>query len=457
MASTYLSRTTSSATLATKYTLSFWVKRSKPGADHRIFNNYVDSNNSGQVYFDASNDYLNLYDVQSGSSALQLITNRKFRDPNAFMHIVIAVDTTQTTASDRAKIYINGTQETSFSTSNYPSQDSSLSMQGVSASGQRRIGSHNGGGDYFDGCLAHLNYVDGSALAPTVFGETDSTSGIWKPKPSPSGVTYGNNGEFLKFENSGAMGTDSSGNSNTYTVNGTLTQNVDTPSNNFATLNPLSQTGNFTLSGSELPTNGNTVFTGKSSNNYPGFFSTLAASTGKYYAEFKVTSAAQGDSMIGVSNGLWNNVALGGSAGSYGSQDYVYFGYNGNIYTSGSGSAYGSAISLNDIVQIALDCDNNAMYVGVNDVYQNSGVPTSGASKTGAVNLPTSTTGVWHFAVGDYGGDGVPVINCNFGSGFFGTTAVTSANSDANGHGEFEYEVPTGYYALCTKNIKEFG
>ena len=161
--------------------------------------------------------------------------------------------------------------------------------------------------------------------------------------------------------------------------------------------------------------------------------------------------------MIGVSNGLWNNVALGGSAGSYGSQDYVYFGYNGNIYTSGSGSAYGSAISLNDIVQIALDCDNNAMYVGVNDVYQNSGVPTSGASKTGAVNLPTSTTGDWHFAVGDYGGDGVPVINCNFGSGFFGTTAVTSANSDANGHGEFEYEVPTGYYALCTKNIKEFG
>ena len=112
MASTYLSRTTSSATLATKYTLSFWVKRATPGADHRIFNNYVDSNNSGQVYFDASNDYLNLYDVQGGSSALQLITNRKFRDPNAFMHIVIAVDTTQVTSSDRAKIYINGTQET---------------------------------------------------------------------------------------------------------------------------------------------------------------------------------------------------------------------------------------------------------------------------------------------------------------------------------------------------------
>ena len=159
--------------------------------------------------------------------------------------------------------------------------------------------------------------------------------------------------------------------------------------------------------------------------------------------------------MIGVSNGLWNNDALGGSAGSYGSQDYVYFGYNGKIYTNGAGSTYGSAISLNDIVQIALDCDNNAMYVGVNGTYKNSGVPTSGASKTGAVNLPTSTTGVWHFAVGDYGTDGVPVINCNFGNGFFGTTAISSEGTNASGIGKFEYDVPAGYTALSTKGLNE--
>ena len=139
MASTYLSRTTSSPTLATKYTLSFWVKRSTPGADMRMFNNFVDANNSGQVYFFNATDNLNLYDVQGGSSALQLVTNRKFRDVSAWYHIVIAVDTTQGTASDRAKIYVNGIQETSFSANNYPSQDSNLSMQAVSASGQRRV------------------------------------------------------------------------------------------------------------------------------------------------------------------------------------------------------------------------------------------------------------------------------------------------------------------------------
>ena len=157
MASTYLSRTTGSPTLATKYTISFWVKRSKPGADMRMFNNYVDGNASGQLYFNAT-DQLSLYDVSGGSSAMALVTNRKFRDTNAFYHIVIAVDTTQNTSSDRAKIYVNGTQETSLATSTYPSQNHSLSMQAVSASGQRRIGSHNGGGDYFDGVLSHFHF-----------------------------------------------------------------------------------------------------------------------------------------------------------------------------------------------------------------------------------------------------------------------------------------------------------
>ena len=449
MASTYLSRTTSSATLATKYTLSFWVKRSTPGADMRMFNNYVDSNNSGQVYFDA-NDNLNLYDVQSGSSALQLVTNRVFRDVSAWYHIVIAVDTTQSTSSDRAKIYVNGTQETSFSTNNYPSQDSSLSMQGVSASGQRRIGSHNGGGDYFDGCLTHLHFIDGTAYAASTFGETDSTSGIWKPKTAPS-VTYGTNGFFLKFENSGAMGTDSSGNSNTFTVSGTFKQYSDTPSNNFATLNPLHK-GN-TLTGFSFANGNNTVTFGSTS--YPYTFSTQAVSSGKWYAEFKATANA---TTVGI------GISAGENDGTYFSHsqyDYAYYGYNGNIQSNqqASPAGYGSALSNNDILGVAMDLDNNKLYFSINGTFQNSGVPTSGSTGTGAksISAPSSTpTGVYHFSVGDQNTQ-AGSVQCNFGSGFFGTTAVASANADGNGFGAFEYAVPSGYYALCTKNIKEFG
>ena len=450
MASTYLSRTTSSATLATKYTLSFWVKRSTPGADMRMFNNYVDSNNSGQVYFDA-NDNLNLYDVQSGSSALQLVTNRVFRDVSAWYHIVIAVDTTQSTSSDRAKIYVNGTQETSFSTNNYPSQDSSLSMQGVSASGQRRIGSHNGGGDYFDGCLTHLHFIDGTAYAASTFGETDSTSGIWKPKTAPS-VTYGTNGFFLKFENSGAMGTDSSGQSNTFTVGaGTLTQNIDTSTNNFATLNPLHKGS--TLTGYTFANGNNTITFG--STTYPYTFSTQAVSSGKWYAEFKATANA---TTVGI------GISAGENDGTYFSHsqyDYAYYGYNGNIQSNQAASpaGYGSALSNNDILGVAMDLDNNKLYFSINGTFQNSGVPTSGSTGTGAksISAPSSTpTGVYHFSVGDQNTQ-AGSVQCNFGSGFFGTTAVASANADANGFGAFEYAVPSGYYALCTKNIKEFG
>jgi len=450
MASTYLSRTTSSATLATKYTLSFWVKRSTPGADMRMFNNYVDSNNSGQVYFDA-NDNLNLYDVQSGSSALQLVTNRVFRDVSAWYHIVIAVDTTQSTSSDRAKIYVNGTQETSFSTNNYPSQDSSLSMQGVSASGQRRIGSHNGGGDYFDGCLTHLHFIDGTAYAASTFGETDSTSGIWKPKTAPS-VTYGTNGEFIKFENSGAMGTDSSGNSNTYTVNGTMTQNVDSPTNNFINLNPLdAYYTNSTFS------NGNLTFASGSS--YSGTLANILLDTGKWYWEVKPISKT-GDTdnyVIGIQGAP--STATNQFSGYNLNYGYQYYGTSGHVYNNGSSTTYGNTYAAGDIMGIALDLDNNKLYFSKNGTYQNSGVPTSGSTGTGAVSIvdpSTTTLGGYYPSQTFWSGSGA-TISMNFGSGFFGTTAVASANADGNGFGAFEYAVPSGYYALCTKNIKEFG
>jgi hypothetical protein len=409
MASTYLSRTSTSATLATKYTLSFWIKIANVGTDYRIVNQYADANNTAAIYFDASNNYLNIVDKLSGSTHLDISTTRKFRDTNAWYHIVIAADTTQSTAADRLKVYINGVQETSFSPNTYPSQDASLGMQTVSASGQRRIGTHNGGnGDFLDGSLAHFHFIDGLAYPASTFGETDSTSGIWVPKTSPS-VTYGNNGVFLKFENSAAMGTDSSGNSNTYTVNGTMTQNKDTPSNNFATLNSL-----YNPTGSPSFTNGLLTVSGYDSGKFYSA-STLGVNKGKWYSEYKI-QATQTSATIHL-----------------------------------------------DIVGIALDVDNSKLYFSKNGSWISiggvTGVPTSGSTGTGAISINDADAndgnGFWHFAIGDnsgsYGSDNI--INCNFGQGYFGTTAVASAGTNASDNGIFEYDVPTGYTALSTKGL----
>jgi hypothetical protein len=296
--------------------------------------------------------------------------------------------------------------------------------------------------------MTHVHWIDGTAYDASTFGETDSTSGIWKPKTAPS-VTYGTNGFFLKFENSGAMGTDSSGNSNTFTVSGNLTQNVDTPSNNFATLNPLHK-GN-TLTGFTFANGNNTITFGSTS--YPYTFSTQALSSGKWYAEFKVT-ANPNDVTIGISNGEKSTYL------SHSQYDYAYVGSNGNIQSNQAASpaGYGSALSNNDILGVAMDLDNNKLYFSINGTFQNSGVPTSGSTGTGAksITAPSSTTnGVYHFAVGDFN-SAASSVQCNFGNGYFGTTAVASAGTAPSEGGIFEYDCPSGYQALCTKGINSF-
>jgi hypothetical protein len=234
MASTYLSKTPSSAGNRKTFTFSTWIKRSNLSSAQTIFmGGQSDGNNNITVCQFQSADTLRFYSYSSAFS-FQLITDRLFRDTSAWMHIVVAVDTTQATSSNRIKIYINGVQETSFSTETYPSQNFDTY---INNNNLHTIGNYNAGTEYFDGSMTHFHFVDGTAYDASTFGESDSVSSIWKPKTAPS-VTYGTNGFFLKFENSGAMGTDSSGNSNTFTVSGTITQNVDTPSNNFANLNP---------------------------------------------------------------------------------------------------------------------------------------------------------------------------------------------------------------------------
>ena len=240
MASAYLNKSFSTATSQKIGTISFWFKISNFSNDGNFLSTYENDNNRTILKLNSSSQ-LEFQARSGGNVDLRFDTNRKFRDTSAWYHLVIATDTTQSTAGDRVKIYVNGVQETSFATSTIPNQN--VQPHYLYNNMTKVIGAYaNGPANYFDGQMAHFHMTDGTAYQASTFGETDATTGIWKPKVSPS-VTYGNNGFFLKFDNSANMGLDSSGNTNNFTVNGTIIQTKDTPSNVFASLNAIDAAG----------------------------------------------------------------------------------------------------------------------------------------------------------------------------------------------------------------------
>ena len=430
MANSYLTRTPSSTTNRKTFTISYWCKRSSISSNYPRICAYDYADTDRFEHFFNNVDQLYIEHVNNNSQDVHLVTSRKFRDTSAWYHIVVAFDTTQATASNRVKLYINGVQETNFTgTVTYPSQDSNMIVNYASGS-VFYIGEtgYSSGGQNFDGYMSHVAFVDGQALAPTVFGETDSTSGIWKFK-SPSGVTWGTNGFHLKMENSAALGTDSSGNTNTFTVNGNLKQALDTPSNVYCTANPLSKGSNITL------TNGNLTITKGSG--FESCMATLMPSAGKWYWENKVSS-------LGTINcGVTKSTQDGTTHSSVDAGRSMYSS-NGTIYNEGlsaSNISTGTTFTTNDIIGVALDIDGNTIKFYKNgtliDTVSDSGI---------------SSAEGWSPAWGMNSG----AFNVNFGNGFFGTTAITSAGSNGNGS-LFEYDVPSGYYALNTKNINTYG
>ena len=288
MSNTVLTRTVSGSDSTYTYkrnTVSVWLKRSGLG-DACFFEGWYSNAFATQVYFD-SNTNLTINAASSTSgSAFQIQTNRKFRDTSAWYHIVISIDTTDATSTDRCKIYVNGVRETSFASASYPNQNASVQWSGTGNTqfvGRRESG---GAGLYYDGSMAYLAYIDGTAELPTIFGETDSTTGEWKIKTSitPS-VAWGNFG-FLILKDGNSL-TDASPNSNNFTLGGgTLTKTEDNPSNVFATGNPL--IGRHSNGTNLVPalSNGNLTALADGSA-WKIFKSTLGASSGKYYAEFK--------------------------------------------------------------------------------------------------------------------------------------------------------------------------
>ena len=444
MASSYLTRTPSSDSNRTKWTFSAWIKKSNPSAssaESMILS--AGTYNTNQMLQLANQEDFTFRHYNANGSLSWGLTTAKTRDPSAWYHLVVTFDTAQATSTNRVKIYLNGSLATL--TGNYPDQNQDSVINSTLA---QNIGFRSGSSYYFNGLMTHIHLCEGYAYAASDFGETDTTSGIWKPKTAPS-VSYGTNGFFLKFENSGSMGTDSSGNGNNFTVSGTLTQSPDTPSNNFCTINPLDT---YYFENSTFA-NGNLTVSGNNSS-FTFCTSTLGVSAGKWYMEAKLSAQQGSGTRIGVVGRT--STALNEGLGDR--QDEIAHQVNGDLKVNGTTtSSWGSTWTVNDIIGIALDLDNNKIYFSKNGTYQASGNPSTAANGVTITAADSTTDGVYRFGFGDNNSTGTSTFQYNFGSGFFGTTAVASANADGNGIGAFEYAVPTGYYAVCTKNIKEFG
>jgi hypothetical protein len=448
-----LSRTPSSAGNQKIFTFSTWYKRSflalGSGATSLLTAYYGNSSRYTQIVFDLD-DNLEVFGGVYTTTApaaynIDVVTKMKFRDTNSWYHIVVAVDTTQATDTDRVKIWVNGVLqavEGNYGSIIYPTQNSDTFVNSTIAS---HYLCENGQDNR--GYMAHTHLIDGTAYAATDFGQFNS-NGVWIPKTSPS-VTYGTNGFFMKYENSSNFGTDSSVNGNTLSVTGTPTQTLDTPSNVFATLNPKSQSNsNVTFA------NGNLTQT--TSGSWLGALTTLGAKNGKWYAEYKATDIENfGVGIVKLVNSNTSNYM--NSAGNPSIPGYYAdsWGITDNWGTvnfkhDNTDTAAGITFTNGDIVMIAMDLDNNKVWFGQNGTWLNSGDPANGTNAIysnvtadepiGFMSTCENANGTW-----------------NFGNGYFGTTAVASGNADGNSQGVFEYSVPTGFYALCTKNLATYG
>ena len=440
MANTYLTRTAGTPTSTQKGTFSAWVKRSS-SADARIFTSWGGGSRQFWLNFqtDSTDSHISIADYD-GSYNLRYLTNRKFRDFSAWYHIVFAIDTTLGTAGDRVKLYINGVQETSFSVSTAPSQNQVLNF---ATSGDAHIIGKRDAEEYFNGSMSYVAFIDGKQELPTIFGETDATTGEWKIKTTITPTSgWGNNGFFI-LKNGNSV-TDQSGNSNNFTVGGgTLTKTEDSPSNVFATINPLYYSSTGLLNGNVTATS-----TGNSHKNY---HSSIGVGSGKWYAEMKVNSwNGSNNIMFGIVADSWDNINKTSPGDNFAGNASTGIGYgsNGQKIIANSASSYGNSFTTGDILGIALDLTNNKLYFSKNGTYQNSGVPTSGSTGTGAIDVPSGFTRLITFS--HYGSQS---CSMNFGNGYFGTTAVSSAGTNASGNGIFEYDVPANFTAISTKGL----
>jgi hypothetical protein len=429
----HLTRTPSSSGNRRTWTMSCWFKKCETGLNHTLFS----TTGTQDIRF-TSDERILVY----GESKSILNTNRKFRDPSAWYHVVVATDTTQSTSSNRVKLYVNGTQESSFETNSQPSQNYDWNFNHTVEQG---IGERvTTAGLNPHGYLADFHWIDGQQLDPTYFGETND-NGVWIPKKYTG--TYGTNGFFMEFQqtgtsaNSSGIGADTSGNDNHLTPANLAATDIteDTPTNNFATMNPLAIGADATLSEGNCQIAYGSGTRSVSTAN-------MGFASGKWYWEWKISAAStDGCSAMPGIGGLPFGPDLGTYLGNN-SNGYAYNGEDGKKYSGGANSAYGDTFTTNDIISVAFDADNGNLYFYKNGTIQNSGT----AAYT---SLTSPSSGFYYPAMGDASGAKTFTAQANFGNPPY---SISSGNSDGK-YGNFEYAPPSGYYAICTKRLAEFG
>lgn len=436
--SAYLNRTPGTAGNRKTWTWSWWVKRSKLGTLQQIFSA---ENTASNYYFYIrflAADTLEIFDYNAGPGTFlwQLTSTQVFRDVGSWYHIIYSVDTTQATASNRVKLYVNGSQVTAFSTANYPSLnfDTQVSYNGLHYIGRRVLGT-----DYLDSYSTEINFIDGQALTPSSFGETDATTGVWTPKAYTG--TYGTNGFYLNFsDNSGTtattLGKDSSGNGNNWTPNNfSVTAGVgndslvDSPTNygtdtgvggevrgNYATYNPLQ-----IMSSNPAFTNGNLDVT-SNAGSWQGAAGSFAVTSGKWYWENTITAVAGtgGDVFIGIAR---TDTVFTTANPQNISGTIVYLRSDGHKRIDGTDTTYGATYTVNDVIGVALDMDASTVTFYKNNTSQGS-ISFSSSSLAGKAVLPFNIV-------------------------------ITSPTQVVSNFGQrpFAYTAPSGFKALCTTNL----
>tara|TARA_Y100001938_G_C8047928_1_gene410011 strand:+ start:64 stop:1467 length:1404 start_codon:yes stop_codon:yes gene_type:complete len=427
---------------ATKGTISLWVKRSSldemsNGSDALIYA-VNDSENYSFLRFD-DDDKLDFYNITSNTLRQRFVTSRMFRDITAWYHIVLAFDVSQASSSNGVKIYVNGVLQTDFGTSTYNQNEATNFFL---ANANWKIGADVSDGSFFDGYLANIEAITNQQLAATAFGKFN-TNGVWVPKATSH--TAGTNGFKLEFKGTGTnadasgIGADTSGNGNHFTFSNLASADgdtcTDTPTNNFCTLNPI---GGANSASKWVYSQGNCQVQQNDDREWRATGSTMAVSKGKWYWEIEFDAGSMTEIFVGVHD---TSVSLEGVQRWVAGSTLFYNHTGGEMRQDGTDTTadYG-VLTAGDILGVALNMDDDQI-----TLYDN------GSAIVTNFSLSSSITEAMPTFMADY--DDV-VYKVNFGNPPF---SISSGNSDANGYGNFEYTVPTNYYALCTKNLAEFG
>ena len=406
------------------WTVSLWVKRTELGACY-IWGAGTSGNDVVVVDFDSS-DRLGFRSTKSSANDCVYRTNRVFRDTSAWYHLVFAVDTTSSTAGNRLRIYVNGVEETSFATeTNFDQND--LTLHNANGS-YMEVGSVIGESPRFNGYIAEVNSITGTQYASTAFGKFDDDSGIWIPILFAG--SYAENSVFLEFKDSSSLGTDTSGNGQTFTLQNlaAIDQATDTPTNNFAVGNPLNVTpaGIFSQGATRWVSVNGTGMNGAWN------LATIAMPAGKWHCEVKC-----------IANDSYFQWGISPTHTNDNFSTRLMYRSDGNIYNAGAGgNTTGHASYTNgDIIGMSYDASANTV------IFSKNG--TAVVTKTAIANDEPYFFGGTGLSSGTYTGD--------FNFGGYANYAISSAATDANGYGTFEYAPPSGYFALCTKNLAETG